>query len=183
MFKLKSSSKNSPFDTIHLLRYFFHCSKQFLNSFIFIPFSASAIFCFTTSTLAKWFPLKTSFIQGNKKSHWGWDWMNRSEGNWCHAVFGQKLLNTQSGVGRWAHKSPEMGKCLESSKKIHWGCYNASWYTDADGFLEHSPGGGSLLYKGPALQKIILVWGGSPSYIELPQLNNKNNLIQKCAKD
>ena len=30
---------------------------------------------------------------------------------------------------------------------------NASWYTDTDGFLAHSPSGGSLYYKGPALQK------------------------------
>ena len=30
-FKLQSSSKYSPFDAIHLLRWFFHCSKQFLN--------------------------------------------------------------------------------------------------------------------------------------------------------
>ena len=32
---------------------------------------------------------------------------------------------------------------------------NASWYTDTEGFLEHSPTGGSLYYKGPALQKIV----------------------------
>ena len=40
--------------------------------------------------------------------------------------------------------------------------YNASWCTDTDGFLEHSPGGGSLHYKGPAIQKIILFFGGCP---------------------
>ena len=34
---------------------------------------------------------------------------------------------------------------------------NASWYTDKDGLLEHPSSGGSLYYKGPALQKIILV--------------------------
>ena len=34
---------------------------------------------------------------------------------------------------------------------------NASWYTDTDGFLEHLPCGGSLYYKGPALQKLIPV--------------------------
>ena len=33
---------------------------------------------------------------------------------------------------------------------------NAIWYTDTDGFLEHSPSGGSLYHKGPTLQKIIL---------------------------
>ena len=33
---------------------------------------------------------------------------------------------------------------------------NASWYTDTVGFLEHSLSVGSLYYKGPVLQKIIL---------------------------
>ena len=36
--------------------------------------------------------------------------------------------------------------------------HNAKWYTDTDGFLEHSPSGESLYHKGPALQKIILVF-------------------------
>ena len=61
MFKLQSPSKYSPFDAIHLLRFFFHCSKQFLNSSILMPFSASAIFCFTYSTLTKHFPLRPFF--------------------------------------------------------------------------------------------------------------------------
>ena len=36
-------------------------------------------------------------------------------GDGGHAIFGQKLLNTQHGVGRWACKSPiiEMGKGVE----------------------------------------------------------------------
>ena len=34
MFTLQSPSKYSPFDAIYLLRHFFHCSKQFLNSSI-----------------------------------------------------------------------------------------------------------------------------------------------------
>ena len=33
---------------------------------------------------------------------------------------------------------------------------NASWYTDTDRILEHSPGWGTLYYNGPALQKVIL---------------------------
>ena len=33
---------------------------------------------------------------------------------------------------------------------------NASWYTDTGEFLEHSPSAGSLYYKGPTFQKIIL---------------------------
>ena len=52
-------------------------------------------------------------------------------------------------------------------KKNHW-----SWtqplttrpagYIDADGFLEHSPSGASLYHKGPALQKTVRVFWGSP---------------------
>ena len=33
---------------------------------------------------------------------------------------------------------------------------NASWYTDTDRFLEHARSEGSLYYKAPAFQKIIL---------------------------
>ena len=104
MFKLQSPSKYSPFDAIHLLRHFPHCSKQFLNSSILMPFSASAIFCFTSSTSAKRFPLRTFFIQGDK-SCWGRDQVNVVVGHRSHAVFGQKLLNIQHGVGRCARKS------------------------------------------------------------------------------
>ena len=56
-----------------------------------------------------------------------------------------------------------MGKCTESLKKnslkLNAASHNnASWYTDTDGFLEHTPGWGSLHFKGPALQKIIPVF-------------------------
>ena len=66
MFKLQSLSEYSPFDAIHLSRHFFHCSKQFLNTLILMPLSASAIFCFTSSTSAEHFPLRTLLIRGNK---------------------------------------------------------------------------------------------------------------------
>ena len=94
-------------------------------------------------------------------------------GHGGHAVFGQKLLNIQSGVGRYACKSPIMkwaNLLKESSKKISLKLNAAfhnytSWYMDTDGFLEDSPRGRSLYYKGPAVQKVIPVfWGGSPSY-------------------
>ena len=57
---------------LHLMHYtyrdiFSHCSNQFLNLLILVPFSASAVFCFTSSMLAKCFPLRTLFSQGNKK--------------------------------------------------------------------------------------------------------------------
>ena len=47
--------------------FFSHCTKQFLNLLILMPFSASAIFCFTSSTRTKHFPLRTFFIQGEKE--------------------------------------------------------------------------------------------------------------------
>ena len=43
---------------------------------------------------------------------------------------------------------------------------NASWNTDTDGFLEHSPSGGSLYYKRPALQKIILFFSSPPLHFQ-----------------
>ena len=82
--------------------------------------------------------------------------------------FGPKVLNTQCGVGRCTHKSLIMicanafkessikkKKSLKPNAASH---KNASWYTDTDGFLDHSRSGGSLLYKGPALQNIIPVF-------------------------
>ena len=75
MFKLQSPSRHSPFEVIHLLRCFSHCSKQFLNLSILMPFSASAGFfflvlvflvCFTSSTSTKCFPLRTFFIWGKQ---------------------------------------------------------------------------------------------------------------------
>ena len=122
MFKLHSLSKYCPFDAIPLLRCFSHCSEQFLNSLILMLFSASAIFCFSSSTSAKHVPLRPFFIQGNKKEvAWGkirWIWRVGHEG---HTVFGQKLLNTQCGVGRCARKSPIMkwaNTWKESSKNF-----------------------------------------------------------------
>ena len=94
---------NTPVET------FFHCSKQCLNSSISMPFSASAVFCFTSSTSAKCFPLRKFFIRGKQKkvSQGEIKWTGRM-GHGDHAIFGQKLLNTQCGVGRYTCKSPIM---------------------------------------------------------------------------
>ena len=103
MFKLQSPSKYSPFDAVHLMRHFFHCSKQFLNMLILMPFSAFATFCFTSFMSAKHFPSCTFLIQGNKwtKEVIGGErgWIGRV-GYGGHAILGQKLLNTQCGMGR-----------------------------------------------------------------------------------
>ena len=120
MFKLQSPSKYSPFGAIHLSRYFFHCSKQFLNLSILMSLSASAIFGFTSFTSAKHFPLKTFFTLGNKpKCHLGEIGWIGMVGHRGHAIFGQKLLNTQCTVGRCTHKSPIMkwANALKESQK------------------------------------------------------------------
>ena len=167
MFKPQSPSKYSPFDAVHPSR-LSHCSREFLNTLILMPFSASAIFCFTSSTSARLFPLRIFFIQGNKKSLWEIGWTGRVGHGGC-AGFGQKLLNTQRGMGRCSRRSPvvKWANALKVFKKNSLkpnaaSRNNCHWYTDTDGVLEHSPSGGSLYYKGPALQKIIPVFWGSP---------------------
>ena len=83
LFKPQPPSKYSPCDAIHLSRHFFHCSKQFFNLLILVPFSASAIFCFTSFTSAKHFPLRIFFIWRNKKKCcYGRDRVNREGGAW-----------------------------------------------------------------------------------------------------
>ena len=96
--------------TLHWMRYtsrdvFFHCSKLFLNSLILMPFSASAVFLFCLFLIGKMFPFENFFHPGKqKKVTWGdLRWMRGFRG---YAVFGQKLLNTQHGVGRYTCKSP-----------------------------------------------------------------------------
>ena len=112
--------------TLHLMQYAYRDifptaqTKQFSNVSILMPFSASAVFCFTSSTSAKRSPLRTFFIQGSKiKSCSRQDRVSRESGARGHAVFGQKLLNTQHGVGRYTRKSPIMkwANALKGSSK------------------------------------------------------------------
>ena len=91
-------------------------------------------------------------------------------GDGGHAIFGQKLLNTLLRMDRCARKSHIMKwtnmlslkkKSLKPNTASH---TTTSWYTDTDGFLEHSPSGEGL-YKGPIFQKIILFWGSPLRYV------------------
>ena len=93
-------------------------------------------------------------------------------GHWDHAVWSQKLLNTQPGVGRCAHKSPIMkwANALKELKPNTTSRNHASWYTDTDGFLEHSPSTDSLYYK-KAPSEYYLGFGGSPLNTMLTLLN------------
>ena len=108
MFKLQLSSKYSPFDAIHLSRCFSTAQNRFLNFSILMPFSTSALFCFTSPTLAKCFPLRTFLSRETQKSHWAEFKRIRRVGHGGHDVFGQKVLNTQHGVGRCTPKSSIM---------------------------------------------------------------------------
>ena len=100
LLKLQAPSKYSPFDAINLWKYFFHCSKQFLNLSILMTFSVSTVFCFISFT-SKHILWRTFFIQGNnKKKAFRWDWVNRDGRAWGHAIFGQKLLSVHCGMGR-----------------------------------------------------------------------------------
>lgn len=96
--------------------------------------------------------------------------MNKEGGKQGSCHFGQKLLNMQLSVGRCAGKSPitrwaNVLSLQKNSLQLNTASHkNTSWYTDADGFLEHSPIGGSLYYKGFALQKVILFFCRVPNY-------------------
>jgi hypothetical protein len=53
-----------------------------------MPFSASVVFFFTSSTSAKRFPLRSLFIRGNKEKSQG---ARSGEYGGCHAIFGKKI--------------------------------------------------------------------------------------------
>ena len=137
-----------------------------------MPFRASAIFCFTSFTLAKHFPLRTFSSRETKRNVAQGEigWIGRV-GHGHHAVFGEELLNTQCGVGRYARKSLTMKwanalSLPKNSLRLNAASHNnANWYKDTDGLLEHSPSGRSLYYQGSTLQKIISVFWGPPRYV------------------
>ena len=93
-------------------------------------------------------------------------------GHGGHAVFGQKLLNTQHmWTGAPVNHPPwNEQMCWKSlQKKFTEAKHSLSQQhqlaTDTDEFLEHSCSRGSLYYKEPTLPKITPVLeGGPPSY-------------------
>ena len=127
----------------------------------------------TSSTSAKCFPSRTSFIQENKtviqdKIRW--------IGRVCHGDHAVLVKNCWTLSGRCGQvllkiTHHEMGKCVErgfrkNSLKLNTTSYNnSSWDTDTGVFLEHSPGRGSLYYKGFTPQKITAVFWLSFIYI------------------
>ena len=125
MCKLQSPSKYSPFDAVHLLRLFSHCSKQFLNSSILMPFGASAVFCFTSSTVAKHFPLRTLLMVRGEllrarlggQRRWGtWVMLLMVKNCWAlSAVWAGALINHPSVNGQTYWKSLQKNslKCTQ----------------------------------------------------------------------
>ena len=70
MFKLQSPSKYSPFDATHLSRFFSTAQNRSWTYQFWCLLVLLLFFCFTSSTSAKHFPLRTFFIWGNKKITW-----------------------------------------------------------------------------------------------------------------
>ena len=115
MFKLQSPSKYSLFNETHLLRCFFHCSKQFICSSILMLFSASAVLCFTPSiskNVSLWGLLSSR--EANIKLLRGEIWWIGRVGHGGHGIFGQKQLTTQCNVGNCTYKS------LIMKGQTHW---------------------------------------------------------------
>ena len=169
MFKLQSPSKYSPFEEIHPLNHSFPPLKTVLNSSILLPFSASAIFLFHLFHIGKTFPFDKFFHLGKQqqKSRLGLDWMKTEGGAWgsywmVSMVWAGALINYPSWNGQMSWKSLQK-KLIEAKCSLSQQCQLVHY---TDGFLEPSPGRGSLYYKGPALQKIILIILGSPSYFD-----------------
>ena len=130
-------------------------------------------FCFTSPTSAKCFLLGLlSSKETNEMRHSSWiGWIGRV-GPRGHAGFGQNcwtlsvvwagvLLNHPpwNGQMHWKRLQKKKKNSLKPNTASH---NNASRYTETNGLLEHSPSGGSLYYKGSALQKIIPGFFGSP---------------------
>ena len=168
MLKLQSPSRYCPLDAIHLLRCFVHRSEQFWTHWFGCLL---LLLLFLVSPLPhqqKRFPLRTFFIWRKPPKKVTWckiRWMGR-EG---HGVILFWVKNCQTFSAMWEgvlvnHTSWNEQICWKNlwknSLKLNAAPHNnASWYTDTDGFLRHSPNGGSL-YKGHTLQKIISVFGG-----------------------
>ena len=136
--------------TSHLMQYTYQdvssTAQQFLNSTTLMPFSASSVFCFTSSMSAR------DFSSRETKSH---SCAKRiGHGVIPFLVKNHWPFSLVLSIMRWTNLLKEyLKKFSEANAASH----NTSWCTDTDGFPEHSPSG-SLHYKGPTVQKIILLF-------------------------
>ena len=170
MFNLQPPSKYSPFDAIHLSRHFSTVQNsfwthQFWHLLVLQPFFVSHILHQQNISFWELFSSRETNKQTKKSLRersgeyrgWGMEFMS-------HATFDQKLLNTQRGVGRCVVSHPSWNgqrwkslpkKFTEAKCSLSQQCQLVHWYRWVP---KHSPSGGSLYYKGPAFQKIILVY-------------------------
>ena len=111
--------------TLHPMQYtprdFLATAQNSFELMILMPFNASALFCFISSTLANHFPLRTFFIWGNEKNVTRGEirWAGRV-GNGVHAGFLSKTAG-HSAQSEQVHlwiTHHDMGKHVESSKKF-----------------------------------------------------------------
>ena len=157
MFKLQSPSKYVPFGARHLLR-LFHCSKR-------VNFDAFQCFCRFLfhllpphrQNVSPWglFSSRETKNVAPSETRWIGRMGHRVLVKNCwvlSTVWASALVNCPSWDGETCWKSLQKNS-LKPNTASH---NNASWYTDTDGFLEYSLSKGSLYYKGPTLQMIIL---------------------------
>ena len=174
MFKLQSPSKCSPFDAIHLSRLFYHCSKQFLKASVWMPCSASAVFLFHLFLFGNTFPFEDFFHLGKQnKVCWGEiGWVGRVERGVTPFWWNTAEHSAQCGQVCSQITHHEMGKCVESSKKICQSQTQPLTATPAGALIRMGSWnthlvGGSLYYKRPTLQKIIPGFINSPLAYEI----------------
>ena len=136
MFKLQSPSKYFPFNAIYPLRLFSHCSTV-LNASMLMPLVLLWFFVLPLPHGQNFSLWGLFSSRETKKVAWGENrWIGRV-GHGDHAVFGQKLLNTQLGVGRSTHKSPIMKwanalslqrEFAEAKHSLSQQCRQVHWY-------------------------------------------------------
>ena len=116
-------------------------------------------FCFTTFTrqnVSLW-GLFSSGKERKKVPGGKIEWIGRvGHGSGVMLFFDQKLNTIMKQPTCWESSKKNSLKPNAASHN------NANQYIDTDVFLEYSPSRGSLYYKGPTLQKIILFLGGPP---------------------
>ena len=144
------------------------------------------LFCFASSTLEKCFPLRTFFIPGKQKVTQGEILWIGSVGHKGHAVLGQKLMNTQRGVGRCARKSPitkwanalkEPSKKFTEAERSHSQRQLVHWYRwVARTLTQH---GKPILQRAHPLEDNSS-FGGSPLYIFFSCLFSKERKTKTC---
>ena len=175
MFKLQFPSKYSPFDAIHLSRGFFSTAQNSFWTHRFWCLLVILPFLFFVSPLPHWRNVSLWGLfssRETKESLLGWDQVNREGETWGSWCFWCKTAE-HSASALWAGalvNHHEMGNHTERvfkkfSMRLNAASHhNASWYTDTDGFLEHSPSRGSLYYQQPhPPEDNSGVWGG-PHY-------------------